>query len=208
MRRTLRIAGCMVAGFVAANVLAWWMPGFLWDTGRWHWENRWSEFDATRWPGSPLPAEASDTWTVKYQDSGFTGWCAGGRLPDHSHVFSSVAEAGWPLRMWKGSHAAVTQGIPLDGPGAQWTFCGRWVDPGLGPRFRILVLPRPLWGGVTGNTLIFGIGCYALWSAAVCCGSQLRQRLARRHGECPQCRYPIRGVERCPECGLEPKSDD
>jgi hypothetical protein len=55
---------------------------------------------------------------------------------------------------------------------------------------------RPMWIGLVGNTLFYGVAV-GLMSM---CASRFKRRRPRQ-GLCMRCRYPVRGLAKCPECG-------
>lgn len=61
-----------------------------------------------------------------------------------------------------------------------------------------LALPlRPLWPQFLVNTALYA---GAMWVLAVI-PLAMRSLIRRRTGQCPDCAYDMRGLERCPECG-------
>jgi hypothetical protein len=63
------------------------------------------------------------------------------------------------------------------------------------------VLPvRPLWAGFLANTLLYA-GAFGLVLFSPGAISRGRRERRRRRGECVRCRYEVRGLEVCPECG-------
>lgn len=59
---------------------------------------------------------------------------------------------------------------------------------------------RPIWFGLTVNSLAYG----ALWFVLFAAIARWRRRRASRRGKCPQCGYDLSGLAAgatCPECG-------
>lgn len=106
-------------------------------------------------------------------------------------------EAGLPFRSWVGVRDAPR--IPHARPDYRawfWALGPSPPDPGTLTRL------RPLWPGFPLNAVLIG----GLLGMAVYGPSVLRRRLRdgrRAAGLCARCRYPLRGLALCPECGTE-----
>jgi hypothetical protein len=106
-----------------------------------------------------------------------------------------VARAGWPCRCVTGTEMTSDRAI--------FGFYDAWPMPArLKPVFpAVLVVGfvpyKPIWSGLLVNTLCFAMVTWLTLRAA----SAVRSRRRRRRGVCEQCRYPLRGTSRCPECG-------
>lgn len=147
-------------------------------------------------------------------------------FPFHPFDQSNAAVAvGWP---WKALMCPVELEGTIDlaanpgvdvwrGPGVKRVRAGgldvprgvRSADQGssiIQPRDLRVPLPyTPIWPGLIGNTLVFS----AVWAALLALPMlALRWRRSRRAGagQCPKCRYDLRGLSAgtpCPECGKE-----
>jgi len=113
---------------------------------------------------------------------------------------SSLEQAwGWPLvciasvselpREWQPSDWSIATGI-------QFGTRTRFVPPTLIPI-------RPLWTRLLVNTFLYA---FTTWSVLV--GRVLlRNAIRRKRGQCIHCRYIIRELQVCPECGSEVRVD-
>jgi hypothetical protein len=81
------------------------------------------------------------------------------------------------------SRAGIRVGLPSPGPASFWN--GRRIPL------------APMWGGLVGNTLIFGMLIYFF----VAISRGIRCRVRQKRGLCLACGYAVENLERCPECG-------
>ncbi|MEQ8316733.1 MAG: zinc ribbon domain-containing protein [Phycisphaerales bacterium] len=108
-------------------------------------------------------------------------------------------ETGWPLRAAHGRlHVTILPAAPAASPpGASASTPGLWMFRALGRDWSVPYLP--LWPGLLGNTLFYGV--LVLTPFSLVRWRRLRRRA--RRGLCPACGYELGdGVEACPECGL------
>jgi hypothetical protein len=146
----------------------------------------------------------------------WTTWWRGWPDADHAE-YRTVDAFGWPCRALARIKDSRYRVLPDNGSAKEqeqtsWEvplkrlsgrdFCGRtFVDP----RFPIC----PLWRGMLVDAVLYGAAFYVvvllplrglLW--IVLPSARGRRRL--RRGECPKCRYELRGLPAgapCPECG-------
>jgi hypothetical protein len=57
---------------------------------------------------------------------------------------------------------------------------------------------RPIWPGFALDTAFYGTLAFLLWSAP----RFVKRTRRRRRGLCVVCGYDLRGMQKCPECGL------
>ncbi len=121
-----------------------------------------------------------------------------------------VQRAGWPVLALEcdGVSLPCGPGTHTQTPTAEWhgalviaevqrpcLFAWMFGDPCL---FAAHPIPmRPIWPGFAVNTLVYGAACWMVF--AVPRGA--RRMVRRRRGRCVGCGYPVKGLERCPECG-------
>ena len=107
-------------------------------------------------------------------------------------VYLTVIEAGFPFR-------SVEGGVIWGAPPKVAKF---WVSDF--PRLRLLsgdpngfVVYGPLWWGLTGNTLCWGLPLFAVLSLI----ERQRGRYYAKFGLCEKCNYESVALAKCPECG-------
>ena len=87
--------------------------------------------------------------------------------------------------------------------GGLWSRMAWHYDHGYWVSFRnslTCTLPlRPVWPGFALNCLIFSIG----WALVLPVPRKLRCQRRRSLQLCVNCRYSVKGLDRCPECGTE-----
>ncbi len=117
-----------------------------------------------------------------------------------SPFIAHMSHAGAPMRSWsilqlarKGPPipiGAYREGVLVDLP--------RWVPGPLRPGIGSLRLPlRPLPLGLLINTLFYA----ALFAFVMEAFAAFRTRRRARRSLCTRCKYPVRGLITCPECG-------
>jgi hypothetical protein len=118
--------------------------------------------------------------------------------------YRSVVGSGWPFRSlgcetWCLIRTPEAETL-VDVSGFLETPLPPWRNfPVLlwGPAFPRVLPLRPIWPGFILNTLLY-VG--ALW--LILFGpSTIRRFVRRRHGQCPNCGYHVRGSAVCSECG-------
>ena len=98
--------------------------------------------------------------------------------------------AGWPMRSLCGVDS-ITPGLEQFAPSALIDVPA-WIKGG-GHKVPVV----PLWGGFAVNTLLFSMPAIGgVWFL-----TWRREVRRRRLGLCAGCGYPVKGLERCPECG-------
>ncbi len=109
-------------------------------------------------------------------------------------------EAGWPGRAW----VIVCDNPPI--PNAPPDYRGWFWSSGsvFARPTGTITICRPLWTGFALNTAGYAA---ALWLMAFAPFAVRRffRRRRRKRGRCERCGYPVAGLARCPECGLEAK---
>ncbi|MBL9140974.1 MAG: hypothetical protein JNK53_03825 [Phycisphaerae bacterium] len=134
------------------------------------------------------------------RDEQANGWpwlamrCVG--LNDELRALQIAAESGaddprvHEFVKWNAPNGGAEGGIVLD-PG---TFVGSV------PARSAKILPlRPIWFGFAMNSATYAGLCIL----AVLAGGPFRRGVRARRGQCTKCRYALRGLDRCPECGTE-----
>lgn len=117
-----------------------------------------------------------------------------GAAADAEGLLSETA-AGWP---WPALRAAYYWS---SSPSPGFRFDRGIYLPGLrqvlGPEVEHLVLPTaPIWRGFLDDAALYGAIAFPLISMR----HWVRQRRSRL-GLCEKCAYPVKGLNRCPECG-------
>jgi hypothetical protein len=151
------------------------------------------------WDGRPLgsinpdPAGPSPTWStpsrIRWDDTLINN--------EPVYYFYDIA-AGWPFRSFWGSrrlyhnqyvynHHRFYWCLPLGAPK---------MDPHQDPLFPYRPLP-----GLLGNTALYGIGAYAMFTLIGRAFIAVRTDLRRRRGRCTRCAYQLDALSICPECG-------
>lgn len=59
---------------------------------------------------------------------------------------------------------------------------------------------RPIWAGLIGNATLAAAACGVILFGPAA-GMRWRRERRRRRDECARCRYELRGLSTCPECG-------
>lgn len=147
-------------------------------------------------------------------------WAKVYEVSDRNWEYVSIA-AGWP---WRAVHAHQAIYLPGQAPSAPQInldlLIGRaepetraprdpnqpYADPWVGGRlvvdkdsYEFVVMPySPIWPALIANTALF-VGAFLLLLVAPYV-VRLRHRHAR--GRCIWCAYDMRGLDRCPECGV------
>ncbi|MFG0246689.1 MAG: hypothetical protein ACF8MF_11645 [Phycisphaerales bacterium JB052] len=107
---------------------------------------------------------------------------------------------GWPFPAWRGEVRQNRRGGV-----AEYSYCLPISPTGfLGDWEQLIVIPyEPIFPGVLYNAAIFGSGFFLI----VFVFKHYRRRFVRwsrlSQLECPSCKYSIRGLSTCPECGEE-----
>lgn len=201
------VIACLIAGFVTSQLIAyacWWRIGHVYfstdsdywiveyetDTG-FRWEGR--RFGCTAWVGSDWVSKP-EVISRETQDGSITT------------VDFWGSQYGWPFRSVGVSGRTektntITNGVWAIGqeqiamPAPAWYHLG--IPTGIRDRFlaTIPIQIHPL--GMFANTILYGLLMYGLYATS---HRVIHKRRARR-GLCPHCRYNIRGLPTCPECG-------
>lgn len=98
--------------------------------------------------------------------------------------------AGWPLRSFCGTDY-ITPGLERFTPRVL-ADVPAWIKRG-GHKVPV----SPLWLGLCVNSLLFAAPVFAAWRGR----AWFVRRRWLRLGLCLGCGYPVRGLDRCPECG-------
>ncbi|MEZ6235310.1 MAG: hypothetical protein R3B68_14070 [Phycisphaerales bacterium] len=136
---------------------------------------------------------------------GRTSWQLHGpeTIPPHywDEWVTGALQIGWPLRCFEtvGVYDArskkllsSTFDMGVDAP--RWT---SWLRR-YGVAYSRVPL-RPLWGGVLGNCLFWGVVSFGVGAAFTSWRSSRRVR----RGRCRECGYDLAGLPTCPECGRD-----
>lgn len=198
-RITFRLAAYAVAGlllnWLIAVVILSYVPAHA-QPGMAHMDPSNPVFDDALPPGLPRPEVAfiepgiGQTYWQFYAGDGLTT----------SPFVAHMSHVGAPMRSWsilylarKGPPihiGAYREGVLVDLP--------RWVPGPFRPGIGSLWLPlRPLPIGLFVNTLVYA-ATLALLPEAI---AALRRRHRARRSLCTRCKYPVRDLTTCPECG-------
>lgn len=202
--RTLTILLWIGVGFVSATLLAWWLPELevssrpLDPFAR----GEWTELPPAECAGLSLSEDAVDRRSLRYRWFGLTATSLAGKKQDGTGEWSSLLQAGWPLRMWFARHreSVPPDVILLHGPVGEWAACGTRVTAGL-DWASLRVLPEPSWLGLLANSALFAVVLFLIWVAVTGLVRRIVKSVSVPPGACPRCRYPLGGLTRCPECG-------
>lgn len=105
---------------------------------------------------------------------------------------------GWPFLAWRGEYridgALTAPRCIACFPDRRQVWLGSWTDVTLYPY-------QPMFPGLIFNTLLYGAALFVIFQTTRHYAGRYRRwsRLAR--GLCPTCKYDIRGLPTCPECG-------
>jgi hypothetical protein len=172
--------------------------------------------DVARWPElegvsyrAAFSQSRSSRWgvTMHQLDVGIYYF---GRLGLEDRLRLSACQAGWPLRAlqtvtpaagWKPDTPARTLvpagwesgvHVPESLRARDWSPHSEHGTPHPLPL-------RPLWPGFAINAVLYGSAMWLLLSPV---RGRLRRWRRVRRGLCLECGYPVRGLGKCPECGV------
>lgn len=144
-----------------------------------------AEAAAKGWPAAtPMPWPTVTQWSVE-RDFTYRRWAAwSGPSPGATTHQMQFDEYGWPLPVLD----RVQRWWPEDDP--KWTPA---VPPDSGLRIR--------WFGLTLSSAAMALAIWLLLFGPPYLWTAARRWRRRSEGACLQCAYPLRGAQRCPECG-------
>lgn len=200
-RPVIVVAICLLTGAAAQTLVAWAMfvhsdytdgTGVIRDPALKAGERThtgfvvpadWSSRTLVRWWGVGKTREAVSE--AQWIGSTLGVMRGGGRQATYQGL-----SAGWPLRSFCGCDY-ITPGLESQAPMALRDVPA-WIKTG-GHKVPV----SPLWAGLAVNTLVFAAPVLmGVWG-----WGWVRRRRRRRFGLCLGCGYPVKGLERCPECG-------
>lgn len=145
-------------------------------------EDDWGALVAVGWPWPAMRCRAKLRWTKVY-----------GEFPGDT--------------MWQGPGVGQVVAGGLD---RERDFRRRESGPAIQPFDLRVPLPyMPIWPGLIGNTLVFASAWALILALPALAFDRWKVRRRIRRGECPKCRYSVKGLPSgapCPECGASDKS--
>ena len=126
-------------------------------------------------------------------------------------VTPAEIQTGWPLRCFVATSAPATDnssasilknGLPIE---SRWTTSRPLVGSftawiGFGNTASAIVPLKPDLAPLLANVVFWAGVCFIIFIVPF----WLRKRLRIARGQCVRCRYPVRGLAYCPECGPAP----
>jgi hypothetical protein len=202
-RALIIAASCLLAGLAAQTLVAWTLfihsdytggtgilrdpplaPGHRTDTG-FVIPADWTSRTLVQWWGTGKSRET-------FSECEWTGSTLGQMNGMGRQATYQGFSAGWPLRSFGGTDY-ITPGLEAAAPVALRDV-PNWIKAG-GHKVPV----SPLWIGLAVNTVLFSLPAFAaawVWGWA----SRCRRR---RLGLCLGCGYLVKGLKRCPECGVD-----